>query len=251
LLQEILWEKGYLTALVTDVYHLFREKMGFGRGFGYVNAVRGRENDPWIRHGDVSDSVEKYYLEPNNGMQLSHWYSRKTLAQYLRNRLPFEAVDGWKDEKDHFTAQVIQRAIAWLEDCFKAGLKDKIFLCVDMFAPHCPIDPPAPYNNMYTNLSSDKVKDVIIPRVGPIKGYCSAEQLDHIIKVRGGFISFVDRWFGILLDWMKTHKMLKDTLVIYVSDHGDFFGEHGLLLKCRPWPYDILSHAPLIIKHPN
>jgi arylsulfatase A-like enzyme len=66
-----------------------------------------------------------------------------------------------------------------------------------------------------------------------------------------GFVTFVDRWVGVLLDWMRDHGMLENTLIVYVSDHGDFLGEHGILMKCRPWPYDILSHAPLIIRHPE
>jgi len=250
LLQEVLWERGYLTAFVSDVYHLFKPHMGFGRGFGHVHAVRGRELDPWIDAGDVSDAVEKHYREPDDGETLSKWYTRETLTQYLRNRIPFGAADGWKHEDDHFAAQVARAAVAWLEQCVRAGRKDKLYLCVDIFAPHAPIDPPPPYDRMYTDPDSTS-KDIIIPRVGPIEGYFSAEELDHLRRHRAGFVTFVDRCVGVLLDWMGDHGMLEDTLIVYVSDHGDFFGEHGLLMKCRPWPYDILSHAPLIIRHPE
>ena len=118
LLQEILWQEGYLTAFVSDVYHLFKPGMGYGRGFGHVAAVRGRELDPWIREGDVADAVEKYYVEPMDGQTLSHWYERQTLAQYLRNRIPFGAVEGWQHTDDHFEMQVVDHAIAWLATCF-------------------------------------------------------------------------------------------------------------------------------------
>jgi len=250
ILPEILWEQGHLTALSTDVYHLFRQGMGFGRGFGHVNAVRGREDDPWIDAGNVSDAVERHWIEPLDGEVLSKWYTKESLAQYLRNRSTCDAVGGWKSEDDHFSARTVQGAIDWLEKCRRAGHQDKLYLCVDIFAPHTPIDPPSPYDQMYTDPDTT-CKDVLVPRVGPLEGFCSEEQLDHILRRRYGFVTFVDRWVGHLIDWLRDHGMLDDTLLVYVSDHGDFFGEHGLLMKCRPWPYDILSHAPLMIRHPE
>ena len=250
LLQEILWQEGYLTAFASDVYHLFKPRMGYGRGFGHVAAVRGRELDLWVHEGDVTDAVERHYLEPLDGQTLNHWYERDTLAQYLRNRIPFDAVDGWQSPDDHFAMQVVDGSIAWLDKCFRQGIKDKLYLLVDIFAPHAPLDAPAPYEHMYTDPTTT-CKDVILPRVGPIAGYCIDEQLDHIRRLRMGFVSYTDYCVGRLLDWMRDHGMFENTLIVYVSDHGDFYGEHGILMKCRPWPHDILSHAPLMIRHPD
>lgn len=250
LLQEILWENGYLTGFVTDTYHLFRQSMGYGRGFGFARCVRGREQDPWMMEGDVSDAVEKYYRDPDDGETLSHWYTREAYAQYLRNRLPWEAADGWKDERHHFAYQVADTAVQWLASQQQLGLDDKLFLWMDIFAPHTPLDPPAPYDRMYV-APGDTCKDILVPRVGRLEGFCSEEELEHIRRLRAGFVTFVDKCVGHVVDWLRESGMLDNTLLVYVSDHGDFFGEHGILMKCRPWPYDILSHVPLIVRPPE
>jgi arylsulfatase A-like enzyme len=70
LLAEVLWDKGYTSAVVTDVYHMHKPAYNCGRGFDTTVFVRGQEYDPWIvderipvnfaRHrlrGDESDAL--------------------------------------------------------------------------------------------------------------------------------------------------------------------------------------------------
>ncbi|MBO4318506.1 MAG: sulfatase-like hydrolase/transferase, partial [Mailhella sp.] len=46
-----------------------------------------------------------------------------------------------------------------------------------------------------------------------------------------------------------------NTLLWLCSDHGEPMGNgqwgHGIMEKCRPWPYEELVHIPLIIKAPG
>ncbi|MBM3132452.1 MAG: sulfatase, partial [Chloroflexi bacterium] len=46
-----------------------------------------------------------------------------------------------------------------------------------------------------------------------------------------------------------------ETLIIFVADHGEPMGKgehgHGIMRKCRPWPYEELAHIPFIIKGPG
>ncbi|MDH7570100.1 MAG: sulfatase-like hydrolase/transferase, partial [Armatimonadota bacterium] len=46
LLAEVLWSRGYTTALITDVYHLHKPGMNCGRGWDTVQFIRGQEYDP-------------------------------------------------------------------------------------------------------------------------------------------------------------------------------------------------------------
>ena len=43
-------------------------------------------------------------------------------------------------------------------------------------------------------------------------------------------------------------------MVIITSDHGQPMGNgehgHGIMRKCRPWPYEELVHVPLLIHVP-
>ena len=42
----------------------------------------------------------------------------------------------------------------------------------------------------------------------------------------------------------------KNTIVIYISDHGDWLGDHGLILK-GPMHYEGLLKVPMIVKGPG
>lgn len=61
-----------------------------------------------------------------------------------------------------------------------------------------------------------------------------------------GCNSFVDDEIGRVLEAIETYA--PDTLIIYTSDHGNFFGEHGLWAK-GPAAYNEITNIPLIIKH--
>ena len=61
LLAEVLWNHGYTSALVTDVYHGHKPVYNVGRGFDTTVFVRGQEYDPWI----VDDrTVDTKHLAP-------------------------------------------------------------------------------------------------------------------------------------------------------------------------------------------
>jgi len=168
----------------------------------------------------------------------------------MRNRSPWGAEHGWQREEDHFEAQVVQGSIRWLEKQVALGRKDRLFLWCDIFAPHDPIDPPPPYDHMYGQ-PPEGCKDLIMPLVRATDGYLSDEQLEHVRRVRWGFITFVDTCVGCLIRFLRDNDMLDNTLLVWTTDHGDFYGEHGIIEKCRPWPYDILSHIPLLVRHPD
>ena len=42
----------------------------------------------------------------------------------------------------------------------------------------------------------------------------------------------------------------ENTIVIYISDHGDWLGDHGLILK-GPMHYEGLLKVPMIVKGPG
>lgn len=59
----------------------------------------------------------------------------------------------------------------------------------------------------------------------------------------------VDDAVGRLLDGLKDAGVYDDALIVFASDHGDEFLEHGSLGH-SPQLYDELVHVPLIIKPP-
>jgi len=68
-------------------------------------------------------------------------------------------------------------------------------------------------------------------------------------RVYLAMVSMVDRWVGELLDALDRNGLAGNTLVIYTSDHGDMWGEHGLWGKNTF--YEESSRVPLIVTGPG
>jgi arylsulfatase A-like enzyme len=64
-----------------------------------------------------------------------------------------------------------------------------------------------------------------------------------------GAIAWVDEMVGRIVEILRTRGELDRTLVIVTSDHGEFFGEHGLVDHGRP-PYLPVVHVPLVMRYP-
>jgi arylsulfatase A-like enzyme len=65
-----------------------------------------------------------------------------------------------------------------------------------------------------------------------------------------GYIAQIDYEVGRVLNSLDTLGMADNTLVIYMSDHGEMVGERGLLDK-GPGSYDALYRVPLIMRLPG
>jgi len=126
---EILDEHGYVSALITDTYHLFKPDMNFHRGFHAWRWIRGQEADTYktAPHGkNLADHVKPAM----RGSRVE-----RMLEQYLKNTAD------WQGEEDYFCARVMQESIQWLKANY---IHPKLFLWVDSFDPHEPWDPPPP-----------------------------------------------------------------------------------------------------------
>ena len=65
-----------------------------------------------------------------------------------------------------------------------------------------------------------------------------------------GEIRFTDHHIGRVLDYLETHDLLSNTIIVMTSDHGEAFGEHGM----RYHGWDLLEHqirVPLMIYVPG
>ena len=238
-LAEVLWDKGFASALVTDVYHMHKPVYNCGRGFDTTAFIRGQEYDPWIvDEGIAVDITARHRLRGDDTDEM--W--RKRFTQYLRN------VSGFKTEEDWFTARVVKEAIRWLEHVTQRQ-KDNLFLWVDSFSPHEAWDPPEPYNTMY---DPDYTGQVLIdPVPGPVEGYMTPEELNHTLALYAGLVTYVDKWVGVLLDRIRDLGLWDNTLIMFTSDHGEPFGDHGIVRKARPWGYEELAHIPWLVRHPD
>jgi len=245
LLAEVLWDRGWTTALITDTYHMHKPVYNCGRGFDTVVWVRGQEYDPWVVdpnvHVDV-DASPAHRLKSGTGRESNDvWRSR--YAQYLRNR------SRMLTEMEYCTPHVIDRASRWLDEVVEER-KDRIFLWVDLFDPHEPWDPPDPYKSLYRD-PAYRGPDLVDPVPGFLSGYMTADEVANTKSLYAAEVTMVDHWIGKLFDRLKQLGLWENTLTVHVADHGEPFGEHGYIRKAYPRGYQELVHVPWIMRHPE
>jgi arylsulfatase A-like enzyme len=75
-------------------------------------------------------------------------------------------------------------------------------------------------------------------------------QLRELIANYYGMISLIDHNVGRILLELESLGLSENTLVVYSTDHGDWLGDHGLILK-GPMAYEGLLRVGLIFQGPG
>ena len=78
----------------------------------------------------------------------------------------------------------------------------------------------------------------------------SDRQLRDLIANYYGMISLIDHNVGRILAALDTYGLADNTLVVYSTDHGDWLGDHGLILK-GPMAYEGLLRVGLLMRGPG
>ena len=78
----------------------------------------------------------------------------------------------------------------------------------------------------------------------------SAHERDQRIRNTYAMIDLIDQGVGKILDALDKTGEMDNTIILFLSDHGELMGDHGLWLK-GPFFYDGLINTPLIIKEPD
>jgi len=247
LLSELLWSREYTSALISDTEHMHRyPHSNFARGFDYVEWIRGNEGDAYRTDPNINVRFDLFETKKSlrNRKVRPADYLQERYRRYLRNISQW--VDTWWDsDENRFIARVFKAAMSWLE---REERRDNLFLWIDSFDPHEPFDPTLEFQNLYP------VPQYSGPPMCWFGGYAdvlSDAEVGHIRALYAAMISMCDKWLGIFLDKLKQLDMMDNSMIIFLSDHGEFIGERGLFLKEESWPYEELARIPLIIRHPQ
>src|SRR5699024_5834370 len=71
-----------------------------------------------------------------------------------------------------------------------------------------------------------------------------------IVSTYYGMVSMMDKYIGEILDKLEQLGLADDTVIIFTSDHGHFFGQHGLQYK-GGFHYEDLIKVPFIVRYPG
>lgn len=162
----------------------------------------------------------------------------------------------------HQTTWAAEQAMEFVEEADEPWL-----LSLNIFDPHHPFDPPKKY--------FDKLKRKSVPDPGYEEGELATkpfpQSVDHEGAYGGSGISFadlapkerknitrayyamiegIDRQVGRIINMLEEIGERENTLVIYMSDHGEMLGDHGIYLK-GPYFYEGSANVPLIFSWPS
>lgn len=227
---------GYFTARVGKIYH-------YGNP-GQIG-TNGLDDEPtWNQRFNPSgrDKAEEDKL-------VNH-----TPRRGLGSSLSFLAAEGSDEEQTD--GMVATEVIRLLEER-KGG---PFFLAAGFYRPHCPYIAPKKYFELYpletmplrgkSFPESVGVPPAALASTNPWPWFgVSAEQLREAHRAYHATISFVDAQVGRLLDALDRLGLAENTVVVFWSDHGYHFGEHGLVMKQSN--YENSARVPLIVAWPG
>jgi arylsulfatase A-like enzyme/Tfp pilus assembly protein PilF len=112
---------------------------------------------------------------------------------------------------------VTSRALEWLD---QRNASRRFLLWAHYYDPHFPYDPPQPFRDRYSK------------------------------SKYGGEVAYTDDQVGRLLDGLASRRVLDNTLIVLMADHGESLGEHGEYTH-GVFLYDSTMRIPLIVAGPG
>ena len=76
------------------------------------------------------------------------------------------------------------------------------------------------------------------------------EQFREMAACEYGMIAMIDDGVGAVMAALERSGRADDTVIVFTSDHGDMFGDHGLMLKAA-MHYEGCIRVPLVIAAPG
>jgi len=233
-------------------------------GFDHVELARNHTNEAhagqhyaiWMEEKGCANWRD-YFLPPTGTMERS-----------IRHKWPIP-------EEFHYDAWIAERTNALMEQYSRE--EKPFFLWASFFDPHPPYLVPEPWDTMYDP------KELTIPEVTPGEHDCNPPHFrmtqeekpdfSHLMEsgfgIHGyhshllpeqerrrrvatyyGMISLMDKYIGKILDKLDELGLAENTLVVFTTDHGHFFGQHGLQAK-GGFLYEDLIKLPFIVRYPG
>jgi arylsulfatase A-like enzyme len=215
-LAEILSKNGYATAGFAANTVFCSREFGLARGFGYY---------------------EDYRVSPTE-LAIAPTLLR-TLSQ---NQIARERVFG-DDLPDRKSASSISDDfLNWVS----RNKHQPYFAFLNYYDAHEPYLPPPPFATLFSN-SKDRPRGAY--------GTYDLDSLtkDQILELHDAYdnsIAYVDDRLSKLFAELERQGSLGNTIVVITSDHGELFGEHGMLGHFNG-VYRPTIHVPLIISAPS
>lgn len=214
----------------------------------------------WSHHPGRAD--ERALNWPANEYRL--WLKEKGERFTAVPRPETDLVCEGMPEAYHPTTWHTDRAIEFIQ--VNGAFDAPWFLSVNFYDPHHPFDPPAEYleralkrsmkaplpgpgprapapspflENEWKNGAYNRLKEYRWENLSPQAHRC-------LRAAYWAMIDLLDHQIGRILDALEKSGQMKNTIVVFMSDHGEMLGDHGVYLK-GPHFYECSVRVPLIL----
>lgn len=213
-LAEALAERGYATAGFTANRKFVSYEHGLGRGFARFEDFR-------VSPGQIAAS--------------------SALARQIIWRPWFQDLIGYHDLYGRKNAAMVNaELLRWLS---RRDAHRPFFAFLNYYDAHDPYLPPPPFDLRFA-------KSAVHPRSMDIERKLDSAQITRARDAYDGAIAYLDQQIGELLGELERRGQLANTLLIITSDHGEQFGEHGMLSHGNTL-YRPLLDVPLLLRMPG
>lgn len=230
-LPEMLHAAGYRTALCGKNHsHLTKDSMDYWSPYGHEGGPGpDRTADEWLFDDYLTSLHHRADFGPAPGG--------------VKVQVPYRAT---------------RDAIRWIESL--AG--DPFFLWLSFPEPHNPYQVPEPYFDLFPPSQLPPIQTP--PGAWQDKGYkwqhtrwigekAFPDYEAQRVRARSnycGMLKLIDDQVARFVQFLDSSGLRENTILFFVSDHGDFVGEYGLVRKGPETP-DVLMRVPFLVNGPG
>jgi arylsulfatase A-like enzyme len=138
--------------------------------------------------------------------------------------------------------------------------KNKTFSITCSFHfPHAPMLPVKPYAGLYPPEDMEAPESIADPMVNTpyqnangrknLPEYADPDLIKYMISDYYGLVKEIDDWTGKILNKLDELGLSDNTLVIFISDHGEMLGAHGM--REKNVFYEESAHIPMMMRFPG
>lgn len=277
---------GYKAGLIGKAHF---QQLRSGQGFDSLESYPTLQDlDFWRSFNDIFYGFDHVELARNHtdeahvGQHYAIWMEEQGLSDWrdhfrqLDQDRPAQKHSWSLPETYHYNTWITERTNALIDQC--QADDQPFFIWASFFDPHPSYLVPKPWDTMYDPA------DLTVPSLvegehqhnpdhfrktqqrdadwsdwqeeggnGMHGCNCHLHDRDEMarnIAIYYGMISLLDKYVGKLLDHLDEAGLAEETLVVFTTDHGHFYGHHGLIAK-GPFHYEDMLRVPFIVRQPG
>jgi arylsulfatase A-like enzyme len=231
---------GWFTALAVDTpWVLVDSQKPFQTALHRYVPIPGQTGTVTKPASLISDAELARWVPP----KIIDSSSAGKMRQYLANQV------GRRSEADYLPAKVFTAGMQLLEE---ANRQSKPFaLMLDCFDPHEPWDPPDKYVQLHGGSITRAWNPGTVLNGTTATNGLAPEDVEQMKALYRAELSMADHWFGNFMQRLHELQLERETLIVFLSDHGFLLGERGYVAKMATQCHPELIHVPLMIRDPE